>query len=544
MPERKNAGALDPLLKERCDAFIELDVMTADSNITYEEGLRRIGTSESLNSLRDPLHHIPQEIVSRIFEIFYEEKGTPFILCAVCHLWREIALATPKIWRTVRLILTPAVEDSIFMELLKEYVERSGGLGIDICLTWSGNEVMDFSHPFLPAIVEIVRSCASRWNSLELELPLGTLRSLFHDLSVTSPTLRYLKLFPTAFYTDGGELDENEAERSLNLTSISGRLETFDLIPYSEDTDPIVLEEVEVNFSRLTRIAGPGTHVVLAKILRLSPHLKSAKIDIIPSRQTEENIFSLVGEPFTHQSLQHLEFTSMLAYAHPINHFLTEFTFPNLQSLIFEGLFVPECLQLDVMVAFFMKSGQVLGRLDLSRISWTVEELQQILAALPNLEELSFGHTAHMSATKILEAVFDGEMTELPVESKTHTTPSRLPKLCFLEISNGSWKAGDTWDNIRLIEKHIKRNNLVYTKSDSLRLPLLEIELSFNPEHTIPYLECQHLEMFLKLREMSVHLNISYLSRDSDTGEDLIRASVNELEDTCIDQLQRFCTYR
>lgn len=62
---------------------------------------------QRLEKLLRPFDHLPNEVVVAIFEFVYvdwERLPSPFQLCHVNKRWREIAFATPALWRDTRIL--------------------------------------------------------------------------------------------------------------------------------------------------------------------------------------------------------------------------------------------------------------------------------------------------------------------------------------------------------------------------------------------------------------------------------------------------------
>ncbi|KAJ6589368.1 hypothetical protein B0H19DRAFT_1103694 [Mycena capillaripes] len=83
-----------------------LDLECAVSALKNEKAL----VQERLNSYKYPVLTLPNEIISEIFLHFLPDYpvcppltgiSSPTLLARICHEWREIALATPALWRAI-----------------------------------------------------------------------------------------------------------------------------------------------------------------------------------------------------------------------------------------------------------------------------------------------------------------------------------------------------------------------------------------------------------------------------------------------------------
>ncbi|KAK7018492.1 F-box domain-containing protein [Favolaschia claudopus] len=74
--------------------------------------LKKSAIKERLDAYKYPVLTLPNEIVAEIFLHFLPKypicpplagPDSPVLLTHICHLWREIAFATPKLWRAISL---------------------------------------------------------------------------------------------------------------------------------------------------------------------------------------------------------------------------------------------------------------------------------------------------------------------------------------------------------------------------------------------------------------------------------------------------------
>ncbi|KAF7317340.1 F-box domain-containing protein [Mycena chlorophos] len=106
-----------------------LDTTIAHLLVRRDEILAQHG---SLPQRMTTLH---PELLSEIFQHFvdYACLGSfsgPLILTSVCRHWREIALATPRLWRTVK--INSLARWNAFPRLVELFLQRAGSVPIDV----------------------------------------------------------------------------------------------------------------------------------------------------------------------------------------------------------------------------------------------------------------------------------------------------------------------------------------------------------------------------------------------------------------------------
>ncbi|KAJ7479742.1 hypothetical protein FB451DRAFT_164345 [Mycena latifolia] len=145
-----------------------------------------------------PVLSLPPEIVSEIFEHFLPSCPdfapaygilSPLVLCRICRQWRQIALSTPTLWRSI-LITDSKSEDQL--DLLKMWLARSGDCPLAIKLT--GHPTYLLSSQYLQSAVVHCK----RWERIELLMPLAEL----HLIQGEMPLLRDLTFGPTELSRD------------------------------------------------------------------------------------------------------------------------------------------------------------------------------------------------------------------------------------------------------------------------------------------------------------------------------------------------------
>ncbi|KAJ3736081.1 hypothetical protein DFJ43DRAFT_990080, partial [Lentinula guzmanii] len=95
-------------------------------------------------SLLSPVRRIPPETLAEIFihclpaDSLYAVRNlaeAPLIFTTICHDWRQIALNTPQLWRSLHFFLPSHLSDDVFsrrMAGITLWLERSGSLPLSI----------------------------------------------------------------------------------------------------------------------------------------------------------------------------------------------------------------------------------------------------------------------------------------------------------------------------------------------------------------------------------------------------------------------------
>ncbi|KAK7014329.1 F-box domain-containing protein [Favolaschia claudopus] len=140
---------------------------------------------DRLHSHKYPVLTLPNEITSEIFQHYlptypeppeFFEDPSPTTLTQICRQWRELALATPALWRAMDL---RQISSS---ELAHLWLERSGCLPLSI----RGTDAKGLFHTFSASIPH----CA-RWEYLHLALDTS---SNLKAIDAAMPLLRTLSL--------------------------------------------------------------------------------------------------------------------------------------------------------------------------------------------------------------------------------------------------------------------------------------------------------------------------------------------------------------
>ncbi|KIK69383.1 hypothetical protein GYMLUDRAFT_255901 [Collybiopsis luxurians FD-317 M1] len=142
-----------------------------------------------LRSLLAPIHRLPNELLSRIFDCACEDmtarrgiSDAAFSLSAVCSRWRSLSLSHPKMWSNICLHYSYGSKLDAPFDL---YIERSKQQLLTLQLgAYSPNQV------FIQKLV----ACCSRWQNVTLTGSSSFMEALY-ALGLNFPALETLTIF-------------------------------------------------------------------------------------------------------------------------------------------------------------------------------------------------------------------------------------------------------------------------------------------------------------------------------------------------------------
>jgi hypothetical protein len=233
-------------------ADIETRILDLERTLA-ELRLEKTTAQERLVSYKYPVLQLPNEIVSEIFTHFLPIYPlcppvagllSPTVLTHICRKWREIALATPGLWRAISLSdggtsITPAD--------LSEVLSRSGCCPLSIAV-----DDYTFDYGATPEdVFSAVVAHRERWEHLKLSICLPD----FPTIKGRLPLLRHVNL---TFEDDAPVIVVDEAPllrtailSALDLSNVAlpwgqltsltlDRLEADDCVPILQQTSNLV----------------------------------------------------------------------------------------------------------------------------------------------------------------------------------------------------------------------------------------------------------------------------------------------------------------
>ncbi|KAJ7159968.1 hypothetical protein C8R43DRAFT_993975 [Mycena crocata] len=161
---------------------------------------KKNAVQERLDAYVYPVSTLPTEMVSEIFRHFLPVypacpplmgKRSPTTLTHICHEWREIALATPALWRAISL---RDMHRHGTVDVLEAWLSRSRCLPLSIQSRLGSKYMQALGNDVLAAVLP---HCA-RWEHVSFEIA----QSQFHIIDGPMPLLRDLQ-----FKVDTYEID-------------------------------------------------------------------------------------------------------------------------------------------------------------------------------------------------------------------------------------------------------------------------------------------------------------------------------------------------
>ncbi|KAJ7659314.1 hypothetical protein DFH06DRAFT_1044524 [Mycena polygramma] len=171
------------------------DFVIPDELAAQTSRLRLTESSGSGSSNTCFVETLPPEIIAEIFVNFLPKfpefapcSGilSPLILCRICRYWREVALSTPALWKSISIAIDESdPHEAEKLELFKTWIARSGNCPLSINLVGS-------ESPVLPQFIETAVVHCPRWEQLEVLLPFDYL----HLVQGEMPLLQKLVFGP------------------------------------------------------------------------------------------------------------------------------------------------------------------------------------------------------------------------------------------------------------------------------------------------------------------------------------------------------------
>jgi hypothetical protein len=242
--------------------------------------------------------------------------GVPLLLCSVCRRWRQVALAVPSLWSTIKL------NKGHSTEFVTTWLSRSGTLPIGVSFVL---EVPRFRPRKSYKHFNILFPLSHRWQYLELRvLPGGTFRYLKSLSSDALPSLETLSI------NHEGNLWAYEASPFGNVFNSAPRLRSVDV--RGVRSDPMLMS---LPWSQLTRFASDAylsansCHRLLGRL----PKLQSGHFKIWLASEVSQT-------PLKRLSLPDLE-TLELSVASSIDDLIVSLVLPALRFIWID------CVQVD-----------------------------------------------------------------------------------------------------------------------------------------------------------------------------------------------------
>ena len=319
---------------------------------------------------------LPPEIMSEIFTIvtmrnlddFGFKKNTstpsPLSLTLVCRSWRSIAQSTPALWTSLRIYI-PYRNIPQHIQDIQQWISRSGQLPLSIQVHRHPSALLESLDPLVDELINLVKSCSHRWESLEIKLD-AELLLRFCD-SISGPSiLKTLILAPPRAYVKGFRKPFNTGAPLSSPIYVS--LSSSTVWPLGICWDNVT------HFTARRMDAGQAL-----EILRLSPQLQEFTL----SGLWRANDGDLPSSPVLRTRLETLHAYLTL---HSVSHQIMEnITSPSLKHLNCMG----HQLSASSIINFLDRSGCSLETFSLRDAAINEGDIIHLLSAMPHLETLT-----------------------------------------------------------------------------------------------------------------------------------------------------------
>ncbi|KAJ6456455.1 hypothetical protein C8R45DRAFT_1222139 [Mycena sanguinolenta] len=284
---------------------------------------------ERLDAYKYPVLTLPNEITSKIFGHFLPVyptappltgRASPTTLTCVCRRWREVALATPALWRAIRLNYKSRVRGYKHHRISDVWIKRSGSCPLSVQI--------DIFHDILPEVFTDTMAVASaRAENLRLWIPCHS-----HPKIGSMPLLRSL----TLAFQPGDEVFTYDAPQLRTVVLLGG-----------------VVQHVILPWAQLTCLALNSVKIIqCASILRQTKNLVRCDLRLGRYDQPDE----LLDSPSPDLTLPCLQSLTLKTTLERMDGFLAVFVVPALSKFDLHEIFLG-IKQIEALETFISKSG-------------------------------------------------------------------------------------------------------------------------------------------------------------------------------------------
>ncbi|KAJ7178163.1 hypothetical protein C8R46DRAFT_1346390 [Mycena filopes] len=308
------------------DVTARLQALDSERSLRSQNAVKKLLETEQdllydrLSAYIYPVLTLPPEIVSEIFVHFLPvyprrapRKGrySPVVLTQICRLWREIAVSTPRLWRTFKIFLRWSADDDADQV---RALERSGSCPLSVHLASLATEPA-------PPILHKLMAHKNRWEHLKLAVYTPNLSAIVGPFPLLHTLTAVVWLMGRQAITHRSTAFRDAP--LLRRVTLAGYEEIFrDMLPWAQLT-VLVIEHI--------------AETQCLRILALAPHLVYCDLTL-----------RLVGENDapSHVSLTQLKtlkFRTSVYHPHPTMLATFSLQVPALQRLhIYEALLTPD----------------------------------------------------------------------------------------------------------------------------------------------------------------------------------------------------------
>jgi hypothetical protein len=478
-----------------CSACEEREAIRAQISQLEEEITKLKAKHHALgsrvNAIHDPfIHKLPPEIGSHIFRLclptlHFEDihlwnhwkEAAAFTrvlrLGAVCQWWRQLAWATPDLWDTLYVRISPSMKRSLAQGLpglLREWLSRSGMRPLTIFFRYfecseesdyspSCDEYLDertviSSKSAADLVIEIINLHSGRWRNLHLDVGADISERLCGSIQ------------PNQLLFLGLEINGDRSPTQKFIMKSKPFPTQVALISFPPTT-------IDIGWENITRaILYDLSASECLEVLQRAPALEYCRAQLW-DRPTDNP-----GTAILHRRLRSLN------SSYRETRFLQAINVPALEEWAHSTHGDP--LPVTTMVSLLKRSGCCLKILNLQHISAPPDDLYLLLQAIPSLERLRLHFWSVQNADgvvdDILARIFNSPSNNSTISSEGASREFFLPYLQFMECTTSCGTAPFSWNRIPQLYRQGHRCSLTLKStakeshiSDETALELLKL---------------------------------------------------------------------
>ncbi|KDQ19464.1 hypothetical protein BOTBODRAFT_439872 [Botryobasidium botryosum FD-172 SS1] len=300
--------SIDLAAEARAALDYKLNIIELMVNLFNDHAARLLSTIRHRRNQHAPIHRLPPEMISLIFELAgpgaqrcYLKNDVPFNVMQVSRDWRQIAMESPRVWAHISMIPEP---------LLSTFLERSKNVPLELTFYRTTRKAMlHYMSHISPLHLERTRALKIDLTGMEMQI-----RKVESWLSTPLPALERLEISQLA--------EELVPPGGLNVGGVTARLRHLSLegffIPFDH---PIYSNLVTLTLQSFAHIE-THTAVLLLRVLEASPFLEELSLQDV-GRTTAEPAPPAERVSSTQMvNLPHLRLLCLIRVAVPITQFL------------------------------------------------------------------------------------------------------------------------------------------------------------------------------------------------------------------------------
>jgi len=297
---------------------------------------------------------------------------SPLHLGKVCRAWREIAWATPQLWKTMSLSV-PNIPQMSMVDLVRQWLSRSGQQPLSISLMFPNfPEELKGIHESTSSLLDAIRDHSYHWRRMQLFIPETYLDILLWNVRL--PLLETLKIHPIF-----------QPMHILHIHLVNAPLLT------RVEVDDMHFQHLSLEWTNITFVG--FTCILLEEyfpLLRLAPALTGCKFIMMVKGDDD---YDCPTEIFTHQSLRTMHIRPQGRPFFPdLDPFFSKVSFPSLVDFTYDSSLSDE-FPLDSLLSLFDRSQCSITHFALviheDGAPMDEQDLVLLLKALPSVTHLS-----------------------------------------------------------------------------------------------------------------------------------------------------------